>query len=222
MSGAPIRMKKEDARKIEQGIKQLETSIPTPKTMLSVNYILHAVYMNTHLHTFFGFYGFRTASINWANYYGRQEILDLCTNILIDGSKKYNQRARQKRKTNKRKRKKIRPRRRPEGERNNIPLVVFGDGLKNKESVRFRGLRHVCNSCQNHTNMFNFVRPDRKHIHQILICNDCNIYWNRDVMAAKNMCTIATSILAGNGRPYVCTRQRQLQEQQEQQEQQHE
>ncbi|EPB92523.1 hypothetical protein HMPREF1544_00536 [Mucor circinelloides 1006PhL] len=37
-------------------------------------------------------------------------------------------------------------------------------------------------------------------------CKTCNIYWNRDAMASKNMLTIATSIWCGNGRPQVFKR----------------
>ncbi|CEG79531.1 hypothetical protein RMATCC62417_13984 [Rhizopus microsporus] len=44
-------------------------------------------------------------------------------------------------------------------------------------------------------------------IHQIFICKSCNIYWNRNVMAAKNMFTIVESIWNDHDRPDVFTRQ---------------
>lgn len=41
---------------------------------------------------------------------------------------------------------------------------------------------------------------DEYKIHQILIYERCNIFWNRDVMAAKNMFTIAASFWNNNDR----------------------
>ncbi|KAI8984231.1 hypothetical protein BDF20DRAFT_954260, partial [Mycotypha africana] len=34
--------------------------------------------------------------------------------------------------------------------------------------------------------LWNLIAADGQTIHAILICNNCNIYWNRDVNAAKN------------------------------------
>ncbi|KAI7889968.1 uncharacterized protein EV154DRAFT_482682 [Mucor mucedo] len=44
-------------------------------------------------------------------------------------------------------------------------------------------------------------------IYQILNCNNCIIFWNRDVLASRNMFTIVTSIWNGNGSPSVFQRQ---------------
>ncbi|KAG2201203.1 hypothetical protein INT47_013014 [Mucor saturninus] len=116
-----------------------------------------------------------------------------------------------------------------------MPLVVFGDGLKNKDLVKFKGLRHgisnkiyiqlnirekivdinefktskICN-CRLQPNLENLKVSQDDHtrkIHQVLKCITCNIYWNRDVMASKNMITIAHSIWNGNDRPTVFKRQ---------------
>lgn len=113
MSGSPNRTKKEDDLKITQGLKELETSIPTPKTSIVVNYATYIQYMMMHMATFFNFYSFRTASIRWNNYRGRQCALDEAANILINGGKKYNARKRKKTKSNRRKRKKMTNRQNP-------------------------------------------------------------------------------------------------------------
>ncbi|KAI8638421.1 hypothetical protein BD408DRAFT_423041 [Parasitella parasitica] len=115
-----------------------------------------------------------------------------------------------------------------------MPLVVFGDGLKNKDHIKFRGLRYgvsntiykerigelllvdinefktskICNNCLKE-DLENFkISHDNEEtkIYQLLKCKTCNIYWNRDVVASKNMLTIATSIWCGNGRPQVFKR----------------
>ncbi|RCH93779.1 hypothetical protein CU097_004108 [Rhizopus azygosporus] len=48
---------------------------------------------------------------------------------------------------------------------------------------------------------------DEYKIHQILICERCNIFWNRGVMAAKNMFTITESFWNDNDRSNVFQRQ---------------
>ncbi|KAG2208314.1 hypothetical protein INT47_006170, partial [Mucor saturninus] len=117
-----------------------------------------------------------------------------------------------------------------------MPLIIFGDGLKNKSQTKFKGLRSgvtdklyrqlkrreklgelllvdinefktskTCNSCFSNDlkNMRCGTDEKSSHIHQILICKRCNIFWNRDVMAAKNMLAISQSIWDGQGRPTV-------------------
>ncbi|KAI7899332.1 uncharacterized protein BX663DRAFT_554972 [Cokeromyces recurvatus] len=61
-SGSVNRARKQDAFKIEQGIKNLETQIPMTKTSSADSYINHLTYVLTHLGRFFDFYDFRTAS----------------------------------------------------------------------------------------------------------------------------------------------------------------
>ncbi|GAA5807178.1 hypothetical protein MFLAVUS_000532 [Mucor flavus] len=67
----------------------------------------------------------------------------------------------------------------------------------------------TCSSCfQNDLkNLECGIGDDAHEIHEVLICNCCNIYWNRDVMAAKNMFAIAESTWNGHGRPPIFTRQ---------------
>ncbi|EPB92469.1 hypothetical protein HMPREF1544_00767 [Mucor circinelloides 1006PhL] len=66
----------------------------------------------------------------------------------------------------------------------------------------------VCNNClkEDLGNLKIGHDNEKTKIHQVLKCKTCNIYWNRDVMASKNMHTIATSIWCGNGRPQVFKR----------------
>lgn len=113
-SGSPNRSKKEDTLKIRQGIKELETQIPTSKTSSVVRYTVHFLYMLMHMNDLFHFYNFRTASINWNNFRGRQCAIEEACNILINGGKKYNPKRRTKTKSNRRKRKKMINRRNPE------------------------------------------------------------------------------------------------------------
>ena len=52
-SGSVNRARKQDTFKIEQGIKDLETQIPTTKTSSVDSYINHLTYVLTHLRRFF-------------------------------------------------------------------------------------------------------------------------------------------------------------------------
>ncbi|KAI9486614.1 MAG: hypothetical protein EXX96DRAFT_534856 [Benjaminiella poitrasii] len=59
-------------------------------------------------------------------------------------------------------------------------------GVKNYEQVLSDACK-TCNSCltNNLENLKCGNDDDIHKIHQISICKSCNIYWNRDVMAAK-------------------------------------
>ncbi|KAG2194004.1 hypothetical protein INT47_005006, partial [Mucor saturninus] len=127
-----------------------------------------------------------------------------------------------------------------EGDKSKMPLIIFGDGLKNKSHVKISGHRHDvsemiykqlklrekigelllldideyktsknCNNCLESSleNLKHKSGTDNRSIHQIFSCKKCNIRWNRDIMATKNMYTIATSIWRGDGRPDVFKRQ---------------
>ncbi|CEG75967.1 hypothetical protein RMATCC62417_10930 [Rhizopus microsporus] len=161
-SGSPGRMRKKDNRKIRNGWKEIETDIPTAKTANVEQFTHHIQYIFTNPDAFFNFYDFTVAEITWKNYRGRQKALDVCSNILNNGSEKYNKNRRKKKKTrlNRSKRKRILNRRNPGIEHqplepshihccefqlsntNKMPLVIFGDGLTNKSSVQFWGLRN--------------------------------------------------------------------------------
>ncbi|CEG77523.1 hypothetical protein RMATCC62417_12259 [Rhizopus microsporus] len=239
-SGSGRRMMLEDNRKRQADIKEIEINIPTAKVTNDQHYLERIIYMQNILNRLFDFYNFRVTEINWKTYRGGQKALDDCTNILVNGSAKYNKGKRKKKnRLDRRKRRRITNRWNPgvedlpvvsgnfhrrafqTGDTTKMPLVVFGDGLTNKSSARFRDLRHgvpekiykhlrlkeklgelylldidefrtsqVCNSCKTR-NLRHYQAENDKSIHSILICSECNIFWNRDVMAAKNMFYIA-------------------------------
>ncbi|KAG2209788.1 hypothetical protein INT47_001936 [Mucor saturninus] len=259
MNGVINRQKQELERKKSNKIEHIETRIPSPKTTGADNYKRHITYMFQHFEALITFYDFQTARIRWSNYIGNQKATDHAINILINGSTKYNKNRRKNTRRNKGKRRKLNSRytrdlsntkqskkgkqvarafkeKFEEGDKSKMPMIIFGDGLKNKSHVRFKGLRHgvidklykqlkrrenlgelllldideyntskTCNGCLV-KNLENLKCGGHK-IHQILNCNNCNIFWNRDVLASKNMFTIATSIWSGNGSPSVFQRQ---------------
>ncbi|KAI7899683.1 uncharacterized protein BX663DRAFT_554638 [Cokeromyces recurvatus] len=189
MSGNVNRQKMEKEHKRRSNVETVETQIPSSKTTFIDHYKMYITYMLQHMEVLFDFYSFETARIYWLSYVGSQ---------------------RGKTKRNKRKRRKTEakydrdpPDTHPnrgknatrehwekfeESDSRKMPLVVFGNGLKNKSQT--------CNSCLE-TKLQNLIYGkggDAHRIHQIFICKSCYIYWNRDVLAAKNMLTIATSI----------------------------
>ncbi|KAG2200602.1 hypothetical protein INT47_007346 [Mucor saturninus] len=258
MGGVTQRHKQEQELKKSLGIDQIETNIPSPKTTSHDAYILYITYILQHIDTLFNFYGFRTTNSRWCNYIASQKSIEDAVNILINGSTKYNKKRRKNKKKSKKRRRsrivdslkskpKIIKREHKEkfegGDRNKMPLIIFGDGLKNKSQTKFKGLRSgvmdklyrqlkrreklgelllvninefktskvsilmYINTFDNDLkNMRCGTDEKSSHIHQILICKRCNIFWNRDVMAAKNMLAISQSIWDGQGRPTVFKR----------------
>ncbi|KAL7326540.1 hypothetical protein PS15p_208868 [Mucor circinelloides] len=262
MGGSVTRMKKQQKYKQELGIEKIETDIPSPKTASVEQFVPYVAYMLQHMNTLFDFYGFDTSKVKWLNYLSSQQVIEESVNILINGGKKYNKGKRKKTRANRKRRRRNRcsstraPRERSPiaaitrskrknkacfevGDKSKMPLVIFGDGLKNKDHTKFRGLRHgvsnkiykqlqarerigelllvdinefktskICNNClkEDLENLKIGHDNEKTKIHQVLKCKTCNIYWNRDVMASKNMLTIATSIWCGNGRPQVFKR----------------
>ncbi|CEG76410.1 hypothetical protein RMATCC62417_11309 [Rhizopus microsporus] len=107
-----------------------------------------------------------------------------------------------------------------------MPLVIFGGGIKGSSHVKYRGRRvgvsdiiyknlkrreklgevlvldinefrasSVCPNCKE-MKLRNHKAED-KSFFNVLICNNCNIFWNRDVLISKNMLFIATQIWTG-------------------------
>ncbi|KAI7908321.1 uncharacterized protein BX663DRAFT_493798 [Cokeromyces recurvatus] len=105
-SGSINRAREQNALKIGQGIKDLETRIPTTKTSSVDSYINHIVYVLTHL----------DPSDKWNNYYGRQCALEEAS------EKKYNRNRRKKTGFNRKKRKKMAGRR--STNRRNPPIEI--------------------------------------------------------------------------------------------------
>ncbi|RCH84453.1 hypothetical protein CU097_006530 [Rhizopus azygosporus] len=113
-SGSPGRMHKEDDRKIRNGLKEIEADIPTSKTANVERFTRHIQYIFTNLDAFFNFYDFTVAEIIWKNCRGRQISLDVCSNILINGSEKYDKNRKKKKKTRLFRRKRMLNRRNPD------------------------------------------------------------------------------------------------------------
>ncbi|RCH84173.1 hypothetical protein CU097_006069, partial [Rhizopus azygosporus] len=73
-SDSPGRMCKEDNRKIRNGLKEIETDVPTVKTANVEQFTRHIQYIFTNLDAFFNFYDFTVAEITWKNHRGIQKI----------------------------------------------------------------------------------------------------------------------------------------------------
>jgi hypothetical protein len=111
MSGNVNRQKKEEERKVQGRIKEIETIMPTGKTTDPRFYLLRILFIKTFWPQLSAFYNFQTAEIRFKNYRGRQQTIDEATNILLNGGKKYNREKRRMTKRNRRKRKKMMNRR---------------------------------------------------------------------------------------------------------------
>lgn len=137
-AGTDRRRQKVEKLKEAAGIKRIESQIPT----------------------LFRFYNHQSAPFRFYNYQGNQRSTAEMGNILLNGGKKYNKSRRKKTNRNKRrKRRRNKSRNRVESQptksncmrkevmfkkskfltSNRVPVVVFGDGLKNKENTRMKG-----------------------------------------------------------------------------------
>ncbi|CEG80616.1 hypothetical protein RMATCC62417_14921 [Rhizopus microsporus] len=92
-----------------------------------------------------------------------------------------------------------------------MPLVVFGDGLTNKSSVRFRGLRHgVSEKIYKHLKLKEKLGElcllDIDKFRTSQVCNSCKTRNLKDVMAAKNMFYVAEQIWLREERPVIFQR----------------
>ncbi|OAD79978.1 hypothetical protein PHYBLDRAFT_139989 [Phycomyces blakesleeanus NRRL 1555(-)] len=80
-----------------------------------------------------------------------------------------------------------------------MPLIVFGDGLADKSSVRFRSFRHGV--------------PEKAYKHLLVKQKIGEVYlldtneFNTDAIAARNILYIVEEIWSGNGRPEMFTPQ---------------
>jgi hypothetical protein len=92
--------------KSKRGIKEIETQIPSPKTLNIDELTKYVNYILTHLDTLFTFYNEKSAPFRFYDYQGRQRANDELANMLIDGGKKYNKKRRKKTKRNKQQNKK--------------------------------------------------------------------------------------------------------------------
>ncbi|KAL4208041.1 hypothetical protein AB4K20DRAFT_1970644 [Rhizopus microsporus] len=159
---------------------------------------MHIIYMLQHMDVLFNFYSFEAARIKWCSYIGhtRKNLKKVtgakCLWLSGNGLKNKSHV-------------------KFKGLRHGVSERVYRQ-LRLREKFREWVLIDIdehrtsktCNSCfQNNLKNLKCGNGDEEHkIHQILICERCNIYWNH-VMATKNMFIIAQSIWNGNGRPHV-------------------
>ncbi|GAA5801539.1 hypothetical protein HPULCUR_006987 [Helicostylum pulchrum] len=150
------------------GVSNIESNIPTTKTTSLVKYREHVRYIILYMADLFEFYGFNTSKMRWLNYMAEQKAQDAPVIILINGGKKYNKKRRKRPKTakNKRQRRNNRNNRLANApvlpsasapvttpfsrkllrhgkfkkfDNGKMPLVIFGDGMFNKDGVHFKG-----------------------------------------------------------------------------------
>ncbi|KAI8094584.1 hypothetical protein BDF21DRAFT_395008 [Thamnidium elegans] len=110
-----------------------------------------------------------------------------------------------------------------------MPLVIFGNGMFNKDSVPFRGNLHgvtsiVYKNLRRREQLGELCLIDINEFRTSVVYNNCKsktnsslprnfkalrcthcetLLWNRDTNAVRNMWDISSSIWAGRGRPEI-------------------
>jgi hypothetical protein len=97
MTGSTKHLRKLEKLKVERGIKEIETSIPSPKTAECAAYLLYIKYILTHVGALFTFYDYKTAKDRFYLYQGRQRAAEEMVNMFVHGGTKYNKKKRKKR-----------------------------------------------------------------------------------------------------------------------------
>ncbi|CEI96835.1 hypothetical protein RMCBS344292_10985 [Rhizopus microsporus] len=253
-AGVDRRTQKVLKLKKASGVEGIESQIPTPKTIDLDRMKQHIGYMLNNIESLFRFYNFLSAPFRFYAYQGTQRANAEMANILLNGGKKYNKSKRRKTNRNKRRKRRKRKSRSQEHAQTStsnyvpkesnhksskfeasakVPVVVFGDGLKNKENVPMKGQlsgtsgvvqRSLYQRSKQLTaaivqiNEYNTSKVcsscKKKDLEKvklengieffgILVCKNCGILWNRDINASKNMAYIAASIWNGDGRPSI-------------------
>ncbi|KAI9254105.1 hypothetical protein EDC94DRAFT_243142 [Helicostylum pulchrum] len=79
-----------DKLKIAKNIKDIETNIPTAKTVNLETYKVHITYLLEHLPRLLQFYSQESAPFSFYDYQGRQRANAEVANTILNGGKKYN------------------------------------------------------------------------------------------------------------------------------------
>ncbi|KAI9253090.1 hypothetical protein EDC94DRAFT_620197 [Helicostylum pulchrum] len=113
-----------------------------------------------------------------------------------------------------------------------MPLVIFGDGMFNKDGVHFKGHQHgitsiVYKNLRRREKLGELCLLDINEFRTSVVCNTCKtksnvrlqsnnkvlcctncrtLLWNRDTDASKNMWDICSSVWSGSGRPGIFCR----------------
>ncbi|GAA5809667.1 hypothetical protein MFLAVUS_003079 [Mucor flavus] len=140
MHGTVTRQKSEQGRKGRSGLEAIETNIPSPKTLSIEKDSSYITYMIEHLNALHSFYNFETAKIKWLNYLASQKTIQESVQRSHANSQQKDAASTSvhRKKSSNRKSKNCFK----EGDVKKMPLVVFEDGLKNKDHIKFKGLRH--------------------------------------------------------------------------------
>ncbi|CEP17420.1 hypothetical protein [Parasitella parasitica] len=142
------------------GIENIESQIPTAKTVNMTRTKQYIEYILANIQSSFRFYNFQSAPFRFYDNQGKQRANAEMANILLKDGRKYNKAKRRKTSRNKR-RKRRRRKSKNQGEiqaatsnylpkesiykkskfisSGKLPVVVFGDGLKNEENVPMKG-----------------------------------------------------------------------------------
>ncbi|KAI9467949.1 MAG: hypothetical protein EXX96DRAFT_511099, partial [Benjaminiella poitrasii] len=105
-TGSIQHLKKLEKLKAESSIKEIETAIPSPKTLSCDVYSSYVDYTLSNITALFSFYGFRTAKSRFHLYQGRQRAPQMMVSMLFNGGTKYNKQKRSKKKKKKKNKKK--------------------------------------------------------------------------------------------------------------------
>lgn len=106
LTGSTVYSSKLRKKKDEGGITEIESRIPTSKSLDIDNFLEHVRYMLTYIQILFKFYRFHTAKPRFNLYQGRQRAPEYMVNMLLDGTPKYNKKKRRKKSRNKQRKKK--------------------------------------------------------------------------------------------------------------------
>ncbi|CEP20193.1 hypothetical protein [Parasitella parasitica] len=230
--------RKLESRKQRSGILPIETNMPTSKTASPDSYHEHISYMLTHLNKLLMFYGGATARCHGTAKYNKSKRKKRQRKNVKRGEKK-------KKKSNMDKKeyakldttaKKLKWKPLPfREEKENCPLVIFGDGVFGKDMVKLKNLRcgvvgklyltlkkreaagelivltidefKTSKTCSScFDNNLGIVKTPYFKGNSVLACPKCKNVWQRDVNAAINTMTISRAVWMGEERPEVYRR----------------
>lgn len=131
-TGSTSYLAKLEKKKSDEGIKVIESAIPTSKTTSPNAYFQYVNYILTNKDVFFTFYGYQTAKDRFNLYQGRQRAPEMMANLLLHGGTKYNRKKRckkskmkEKRKQKKNKRKKKKEMERAKGKHEQQQIIKY-------------------------------------------------------------------------------------------------
>ena len=118
LTGSTVYQKKLKKLKEANGIADIESGIPTPKTVVPEAYGAYTNYILEHKTELFTFNNFRRARDHFYLYQGRQKAPQLMVNMLVNGGKKYDRRQRKRKKKQRKRKKKQKERKKKQGRKN--------------------------------------------------------------------------------------------------------